>query len=139
MSEPRGFVTPAVEAPKVSENERLLAKVLDIRKVEGKYGDQLQFELELENGYTTKAWMPFYEHPSTKTDLGKLGLAIMRQVNRDIYSIEEAIDWLTHYGIVYVECTGVKKYENDTIPKFKIVPGILPTPEPRSTKLDDDY
>ena len=131
MSEPRGFVTEAPEPPQVVQDERVEGTIISVQKVEGQYGKQFQFEVELMDGYKTRCWIKHYDKPSTNTDLGKLGLTIMRRLNRDINSIDEAVDWLTHFGRVYLECKGYRNYEGKSYPKFKIITGMLPDLEPK--------
>ena len=132
MSKARGIVTPAKDPLQVVESERLEALVVNIEKVEGKFGEQLQFTLKLpDEEYNVKTWMKYYEKPSENTDLGKLLLAIMTRLNKDIDDVEEGLDWLTHYGRVFIECTGFRAYNGKNYPKFKVVPGILPPTQPQ--------
>ncbi len=123
---PRGWVEKAPEAPQVVESERLEAILLDIDIIPGKWGEQYQLNLELDNGYKVKTWMKYYEHPTENSDIGKLGIAIQNRLNTDHGCVEESLDWLLSYGRVYIECTGFRNYEGKSYPKFKIVPTLIP-------------
>jgi hypothetical protein len=135
MSRARGVVKAAQEPPEAVETERLEAKILDIRQVEGKWGEQLEFNLELAGGYRLKSWIRYYESPSEKTELGKLLLTIMRLQNKDIQDVQEGLDWLTHYGWIYIECTGHRTFNGKSYPKFKVITGTLPDHTKRQTGL----
>jgi len=127
------FVKPAIEAPNVKEGQVLKAKINSINKVtsqwkdtEGNLKQQLEFDLELENGYKFKSWVAFYEQPSAKSKLGKLALKLEEMAKKTLTNIDEFLTNLKSFGHVFVKCKGFREYEEEIYPNFTIVTEKLP-------------
>lgn len=127
------FVKPAIEAPDVKEGQISKAKINNISKVtsqwkdsEGNLKQQLEFNLELENGYKFKFWIAFYEQPSTKSKLGKLALKFEEITKKTLSNIDEFLTNLKSFGQVFVKCKGFREYEDEIYPNFTIVTEKLP-------------
>jgi hypothetical protein len=146
------FVKKAVEPPEVEEGDILEAKILGIEKVTSKWEDeegnpreQLQFNLELANGYQCKAWIAYYDPPTTRSKMGKLGIKLEEAIGEKILSTQEFIERLKKYGRVFVTCSGFREFEDGLYPKFSIVASKLPKLEtktkeaqPKQALLDVD-
>ncbi len=127
MAFQRGYVKKATPPPELRVGQRVEASIKAITQVTGKFGEQLQFELELDNGYKCTAWIKFYEEPSAASALGKLGLAVMQELNEDHEAVEETVIALKkRIGRVFLECTGHREYEGSQYPKLKVVPTEFP-------------
>jgi hypothetical protein len=130
------FVKKAAPPPAVQEGDMLKAKIVGIKKVqsqwkneEGDFREQLEFDLELDNGYKVKAWMAYYEQPSERSKLGKLGLKMLEVTKKDAKTVEEFVDLLRSYGWIYVKCEGFRQFEDELYPNFSVVADRLPPPE----------
>jgi len=138
------FVKKATPPPAVEEGDMLKAKIVDIKKVtsqwkdeEGNLREQLEFELELENGYKVKSWMAFYEQPSEKSKLGKLVLKLAEATKKDIKSIQEFLSLLKSFGWIFIRVKGFREYEEELYPNFAIVTEKIPTVEKVETKAKE--
>jgi len=138
------FVKKATPPPAVEEGDMLKAKIVDIKKVtsqwkdeEGNLREQLEFELELENGYKVKSWMAFYEQPSEKSKLGKLVLKLAEATKKDIKSIQEFLSLLKSFGWIFIRVKGFREYEEELYPNFAIATEKIPTVEKVETKAKE--
>jgi hypothetical protein len=138
------FVKKATPPPAVEEGDMLKAKIIDIKKVtsqwkdeEGNLREQLEFELELENGYKVKSWMAFYEQPSEKSKLGKLVLKLAEATKKDIKNIQEFLSLLKSFGWIFIRVKGFREYEEELYPNFAIVTEKIPTVEKAETKAKE--
>ena len=138
------IVKKATPPPAVEEGDMLKAKIVDIKKVtsqwkdeEGNLREQLEFELELENGYKVKSWMAFYEQPSEKSKLGKLVLKLAEATKKDIKSIQEFLSLLKSFGWIFIRVKGFREYEEELYPNFAIVTEKIPTVEKVETKAKE--
>lgn len=127
------FVKKATPPPAVEEGEVLKAKILNISKVTSKWKDengafreQVQFDLELENGYKFRSWIAYYEQPSDKSKLGKLALKFMELTRKEFKTAEEFLEALKQFGWIYARCSGFREYEEEIYPNFAIVTTKLP-------------
>jgi len=127
------FVKPATPPPDIKEGETQTAKINSIKIVKSKWKDdegnereQLEFDLELENGFKCKSWMAYYEQPSDKSKLGKLALALESRLKTKLENINQFLDALKNYGLIYVRCKGYREYEDEIYPNFNIVSEMIP-------------
>jgi len=127
------FVKPATPPPDIEEGQIEKAKIISIKKVASKWKDgegnereQLEFDLELENGFKCKSWMAYYEQPSDKSKLGKLALALENKLKIKLENINQFLDALRKYRIVFVRCKSFREYEDEMYPNFSIVSEMLP-------------
>jgi hypothetical protein len=138
------FVKKATPPPAVEEGDMLKAKIIDIKKVtsqwkdeEGNLREQLEFELELENGYKVKSWMAFYEQPSEKSKLGKLVLKLAEATKKDIKNIQEFLSLLKSFGWIFIKVKGFREYEEELYPNFAVVTEKIPMVEKAETKAKE--
>jgi len=138
------FVKKATPPPAVEEGDMLKAKIVDIKKVtsqwkdeEGNLREQLEFELELENGYKVKSWMAYYEQPSEKSKLGKLVLKLAEATKKDIKNIQEFLSLLKSFSWIFIRVKGFREYEEELYPNFAIVTEKIPTVEKVETKTKE--
>jgi hypothetical protein len=125
VTERPSFIRDAPEPPKISIGERVIANIKSIQKVDGKYGPQYEFQLELDNGYKSKDWITYYPEPNASSKLGQLCTTIWSNL-KQINSPEEAMTELKNYGRIYVECTGTRNHESKQYPNLKIITTYLP-------------
>jgi hypothetical protein len=129
------FVEKAIPPPDLEEGAILKARIIGIQKVTSKWKDdegnpkeQLQFDLELENGYKCRTWCAFYERPAEKSKLGKLVLKFVEATKKDVHSINEFLGTLKDFGYVFVKCSGFREYEDELYPNFTILTDKIPAP-----------
>lgn len=137
------FVKKAQPPPEVEEGDILEAKILTVQKVtsqwkdnEGNPREQLQFDLELDNGYKFKSWMAFYEQPSDRSKMGKLALKLQDATGKTISNPEQFLSMLKEHGRLYVSCEGFREYEGDVYPNFSIVASKIPRLEKEAGKVE---
>lgn len=137
------FVKESVAPPDVEEGAILKARIVDIKKVTSKWKDdqgnpkeQLQFDLELENGYKCRSWMAFYEEPSDKSKLGKLALKFTETTKKQISTVDEFLTALKEFGLVFVKCKGFREYEEELYPNFAILTDKIPAPKEKQKTED---
>lgn len=131
------FVEKGAPPPDVEEGTILKARIVDIQKVTSKWKDdqgnpkeQLQFDLELENGYKCRSWMAFYERPSDKSKLGKLALKFVEATKKQVPNVDTFLTALKEFGYVFVKCKGFREWEEELYPNFSILTDKIPaTPE----------
>ena len=105
----------------------LTAKVVDVQyPVEGKYGQQIRFNLVLPNGYECASWMKYYSEPSDKSALGSLSITFMNAIKGPVESVKDVLEGIKKLGCVYVKCSGFREYNEKLYPKFKVVPNKFP-------------
>ena len=98
----------------------MTANIVDIKlPVKGQYGEQVEFHLELQNGYLFNAWVKHYDTPSDRSTLGILCITTMNIVQKPINSVKDALDELKKLGKVYAKCTGFREYNGRRYPKLK--------------------
>jgi hypothetical protein len=134
------FIKRATPPPSVREGDVLKARITNVSRVTSKWKDeegnpreQLQFDLELENGYKFRSWVAYYKQPSDRSKLGKLALKFMELTGQKYNSVGEFLEALDTYGYVYVTCTGFREFEDELYPNFSIVATRLP---PLQTKIE---
>jgi len=130
------FVTPGLEPPNVKENEIVKAKITAISKGTSKWKDpsgnpreQLEFNLEFQDGYKCKSWIAFYQKPSDRSKMGKLALRLQEATGKELKDAEEFLETLKSYGQVFLKCKGFREYEGELYPNFSVVTEKLPVPE----------
>jgi len=113
----------------VKEGEILPAKIVSVEyPVTGQYGEQVEWHVELDNGYQTTIWMSYYKEPSDKSFLGMLSIAFMDMIKSYSYdTVNDVLAAIKEHGKVYVRCAGFREWEDKIYPKFKIVPTKFPT------------
>lgn len=128
------FVEKALPPPDVKEGSILKARILNIKKVTSQWKDdqgnpkkQLEFELQLDNGYKSKSWMAYYERPRDKSRLGKLALKFIETTKKDLSNVEEFLVALKQFGYVFVKCNGFREYEEELYPNFSVVSEKIPS------------
>ena len=128
MSDPTrpDFIKKAIPPPEVKQGQRLPAKIEAIELEDGQYGEQWKFDLELENGYKTRAWIKHYDEPSEASSLGILCINLCNTLDIFHDRPHDYLKDLKDYGMVLLECKGHRVHEGKTYPKFKLVPEILP-------------
>lgn len=139
-----GFIKKATPPPDVKEGQILKARIVGIEKVMSKWKDdtgnlkeQLEFDLELENGYKFKSWMTFYEQPSDKSKLGRLALKFMEVTKKDSDNVEEFLSSLKHFGQLFVKVIGFRKYEEQVYPNFAVFVEKIPGFQQKLKKKQD--
>jgi len=127
------FVKKGVPPPDVEEGAILRAQIVDIKQVTSQWKDdqgnpkeQLEFDLQLENGYAFRSWMAFYISPSDKSRLGKLATNFVKTTKKQCTTVDQFITTLKEYGALFVKCTGFREYEEEMYPNFAIVVEKIP-------------
>jgi hypothetical protein len=135
------FVKKTVPPPECEEGDIFKARVLDISKEvsqwknqDGSAREQLKFEVELENGYKTFAWISYYDQPGEKSAFGKLILKLVAMTKQDIASARDAVEVLKRFGWIFVKVKSFREYEDETYPNFSIVTEKLPATQ---QKIED--
>jgi hypothetical protein len=139
-----GFIKKATPPPDVEEGQILKAKIMDIKKVMSKWKDdtgnlkeQLEFDLELEDGYKFKSWLTFYEQPSDKSNLGRLVLKFMEATKKDSDNVEEFMSSLKKFGQLFVKVKGFRDYEEQVYPNFAVFVEKIPGFQQKLKKKQD--
>lgn len=143
-----GFVKKGAPPPDVEEGRILKAKVVGIKKAVSKWKDdqgnpkeQLEFDLELDNGYKMKAWMAYYLEPTDRSKMGKLVLKLQEATHKTFNNAEEFLAALKQFGQVFVKVKGFREYEDELYPNFGIVTDKIPGFQPKlqqSTQLEPE-
>lgn len=129
------FIQKSKPPPDVKEGQVLEATVTDVEyPIEGKYGKQIRFRLELSNGYKFNSWIKYYDEPSDRSRLGKLAITYMDLVQGPFEKVGEVLEGLKKHGRVYVSCSGFREFEEQLYPKFKVVVDRLPGMQTEITK-----
>jgi hypothetical protein len=137
------FIRKTTPPPDVEEGDILKAKILDIKKETSKWKnddgtdkEQLKFDLELENGYKTNAWISYYDHPGDRSAFAKLTLKLCEMTKKDVSNASEATDALKKYGWVFAKVKSFREYEGETYPNFSIVTEKLPALPATQQKIE---
>jgi len=126
------FIRKEKPPPDIKEGEVLLAKVLDIQyPVTGKYKEQAQWRIQLDNGYETSVWMAFYEKPSERSVLGQLCITFMNMTQMPFNKVGDVLEAIKKHGKIYVKCSGFREWNEKLYPKFKVVSTKLPPLQPK--------
>lgn len=138
------FVEKAVPPLDVEEGTILKAKIINIKKVTSKWKDdagnlkeQLQFNLEFENGYKCRSWLSFYERPSDKSKLGKLALKFTQATKKEFSTVNEFLTALKEFGFIFVKCKGFREYEEELYPNFSILTDKIPVTQQKLKRAED--
>jgi len=127
------FVKKGVPPPDVEEGAVLKAQIVDIKQVTSQWKDdqgnpkeQLEFDLQLDNGYAFRSWMAFYVSPSDKSRLGKLATKFVETTRKQCTTVDQFIIALKEFGVIFVKCTGFREYEEELYPNFSILVEKIP-------------
>ena len=127
--------------PQIDEGQTLLATIKNIEypikpPQNSKYPqkDQIQFGLQLDDGYNFKSWIPYYEHPHQKSKLGKLCLKLIETTKQEYNTVDEALTALKEFGRILVQCNGHQEFNGQQYPILRIVVDRLPG---KQTSLHD--
>mgnify|MGYP001133039817 CR=1 FL=1 len=138
------FVKLAKEPPDVKEGEILKARITNISKGTSKWKDeqgnpkdQLEFDLELEDGYKFKSWMAFYDQPSEKSKMGKLALKLQETTGKELNNAEDFLVALKSLGQVYVKCKNFREYEDIVYPNFTILTEKMPKKQQQAKVIEE--
>ena len=130
-----GFITKSKEPPKLHEDDKVQATILDIVYEKSKFKDQereqYKFDVSLDDydDYPCKAWVTYYEKPGDKSHLGILVLNLCNKLQRTFATMEDFRRAMIDYRKIYLRVSGFskpKEKEDIIYPRFKIVPGHLP-------------
>jgi len=131
------FIKKSVAPPDIKEGEVLKAKILEMTfPKEGKYGLQIEWSVELENGYRTRLWTKYYKEPSDLSILGRLCLTYLEATKAVFNSVNEVLEEIRRHGKVNVLCKGFREANGTLYPKFQISASKIPdlgTPTPVAT------
>ena len=137
MSKELPFIEKTPPPPDVEEGDVLKANIDTFKREKGEYGEQICFNLSFADGYKTKAWVSFYERPSERSKLGKILIKLHGKTGVAYQNIEQALDGLRNYGVIFVKVSGYREYEDQTFPKFTIVADKLPKKQ-QQTKVTEE-
>lgn len=139
------FAGEAQAPPELKQDERLEATILGLKyPVQGQYGEQIEFQLQLQGGYKFRAWMRYYEKPKPKSSLYQLSAAFMGATDYWGYdTVDDFLRGLRNYGKVFVCVDGFREYQGLDYPKLKVVVDSMPTqgmvrPQARTTQKPRD-
>lgn len=119
------YLKTASPPPKVSQGQIIPAKITSIDKVDGKFGPQIQYRLDID-GYVTSVWQNHYDIPSTSSQVGRLCITLEKMTEHRYESLPEALKALKNYGVIYVRAVGKREKNGVEYPKFEIVIDTLP-------------
>jgi hypothetical protein len=127
------LIRKTVAPPQCEKGDIFKANIRDITKEvspwknqDGSLKEQLQIQMELENGYRTYAWITYYDEPREESTFGKLTLTLVSVTKRDITTASDAIENLKRYGRIFVRVKGFREYKGTKYPKFEIITDKLP-------------
>jgi hypothetical protein len=130
-----GFITKSKEPPKLHEDDKVEATILDIVYEKSTFRDkereQYKFDVTLDDydDYPCKAWLTYYEKPGDRSHLGILVLNLCNKLERTFATMEDFRRAMIDYRKIYLRVSGFSepKEKDDIIyPRFKVVPGHLP-------------
>lgn len=136
------FVKRSAPPPDVKEGEILKTRILDIKRVtsqwknnDGSPKEQLELQLELENGFRAKTWISYCANPSDKSALGRLALAFEQSNKTRFNTMDDFLAALQRFGAVYVKVKSFREYEGRLYPTFSLFSDKIPTPTQEQGKL----
>jgi hypothetical protein len=126
------FIRRSSPPPELSIGQELEARIVDIQRVQSPASsrfpqhNQIQFTLELDDGFRCNSWISYYDQPSDASNLGKLCDAFMRIARQTFSTVDDCLYGLKAYGRIFVICNGHREYQGKHYPKLKIVCDRLP-------------
>ena len=88
--------------------------------------DQVQFTLQLDDGYRFKTWITYYDQPHEHSDIGTLCMTYMETTKHYPSTVDDTLDAIKEFGQVYVQCVGHNDRRDVQYPKLKLVCDRLP-------------
>ena len=137
MSKELPFIEKSPPPPDVEEGDVLKANIETFKREKGEYGEQICFNLSFADGYKTKAWISFYDRPSERSKLGKILIKLHEKTGVAYQNIQQALDGLRKYGVIFVKVSGYREYEDQTFPKFTIVADKLPKKQQQTKVIEE--
>jgi len=134
------YIRDSTPPPKIAKGDVIATKILSYEIVKSNYknndgSDKFQVKFQLEyNGYTFPSWMGYYRNPFRVAKIAKLNEAFVEATNIMTNDIDDFLRKLSVFGLLYVECTEHRIWEDQEYPKFTVVATKLP---PRQTALPE--
>ena len=123
------FIKKYEDQPKFEVGQTVKASIIDLKyPIKGQFEkENIEVKCQLETGYICRAWITYYREPYEKSTIANLLTTLMKTVNMNFGSVDEALDALKSYGKIFLRCIGFRKTGIFDYPKFKVVTDILPS------------